>query len=409
VYVQAPHPSGISALAWRLRTNRKPAPVTAPPLPALLRKDAVRALRHRAGETPRRFFFPSYAASCFREAARALVEARAATTIPLVIAYSIKTNPLPDLLDLVRDAGMWAEAISQHEATHALSRGFPSEHIVLNGPAKWWPSPVKVPRFGAVFCDSIEELRLVRQREFREQARADYLGVRLRPATVASRFGISIHRPEVFREVVRALKGLPRNQGIGFHFHVASSLVGVRTWHYLADHFIVAAALLMDRIGPRPLTVSFGGGWHPDEWTLFIRDHLRPLLGRCRHELPTLRRVILEPGKALAQPSMGLVVRVLEVRPRSGYTEIVADGSVAELPDARSHPHRILSLAPSGKPQVWGHGGDRILGRLCMEFDVLADAVRLPRGLKAGDCLAILDAGAYDASMAYTFGRGSGC
>jgi diaminopimelate decarboxylase len=41
-----------------------------------------------------------------------------------------------------------------------------------------------------------------------------------------------------------------------------------------------------------------------------------------------------------------------------------------------------------------------------METDSLASDVALPEGLAPGDRLVIGDAGAYDATMAYNFGRG---
>jgi diaminopimelate decarboxylase len=46
------------------------------------------------------------------------------------------------------------------------------------------------------------------------------------------------------------------------------------------------------------------------------------------------------------------------------------------------------------------------MGRLCMEHDVVAWNVELPEGAEAGDVLIFCDAGAYDRSMSYVFGRG---
>ena len=318
----------------------------------------------------------------------------------VTLAYSIKTNPLPELLELARASGMWAEAITQHEAAHALGLGFAPGSIVLNGPAKGWPEK-RVDGCAAVFCDSLEELAALRRAVGRRAERVDCFGVRLRPATVRSRFGIDLSVPGAFAAVVRELKRLPRGQPIGFHFHQASSAIGVATWRYLARNFVAAARILGEHAGRRPALISLGGGWHPDDWDVFLRDELGGLVRYCRRELPGLRRLILEPGKALAQRSMCLAMRVLEVR----RGEAVVDGSVAELPDLASHPHRFVSRHTKDF-RPWGHGSARLLGRLCMEFDVVGHDLRLPRALKAGDLLAVLDAGAYDASMAYVFGRG---
>lgn len=375
------------------------------PLPARVLKDVGRILRADSGDTPRRFLLTSYAASLFKEAAEFL-PARSSSSPHVVIAYSIKTNPLPELLDLARGTGMWAEAITQCEVAHAISHGIAPEHTVLNGPGKWWPDRIKVAAYGAIFCDSLQELRRLSKLVASRKLETHCLGIRLRPATVNSRFGIDLSDPRAFTEVVRALRQLPRGQGVGFHFHMASSMVGVKTWRYLAENFITAVQVLTGHIGPRPATISFGGGWHPDDWAAFLRKDFQNLLEACRRHLPTVQRIILEPGKALSQRSMCLLTRVLEVRRSRWRTEMVVDGSIAELPDVRSHPHRIVSRTSAGKVGLWGPGNDRILGRLCMEFDILADAIRIPRHIRDGDLVAFLDAGAYDASMAYNFSRG---
>jgi diaminopimelate decarboxylase len=396
------------ALAWRLRAPRGGRSGRAVrSLPVLLLKDAAGVLRDDGVATPRRLLLPNHTASIFRETVALLGQMRRASSPDLAIAYSIKTNPSSELLGLVQEYGLWAEAITQDEVSHAIRSGIACHHIVLNGPAKWWPTPNTVSGYGAVFCDSVQELRGAHKRVLSHRLTADCLGVRLRPATVRSRFGIGLDDPGVFREVVKTLKNLPRDQGIGFHFHIASSLVGLRTWRYLAQNFLAAVELLAEHVGARPIVLSFGGGWHPDDWTPFLREDFRHLLAQCRHGMPMVRRIILEPGKALSQGSMCLLTRVLEVRRFHGQTEIVVDGSIAELPDLRSHPHRIASLNSSGKLSIWGPGSDRVLGRLCMEFDVLSDAVQIPRSIHEGDLVAYLDAGAYDASMSYSFGRGA--
>src|SRR5574341_1155838 len=396
MYVQ--NPSGMPTLARRLRGCRVRSAASTPrPLPALLAKDVGQALRCDGDgvDTPRRVLLPNYTVAMFRESVERVARLQRTTALDLVIAYSIKTSPAPELLGLARDSGMWAEAIAQTEVGHAMAQGFSAEKIVLNGPAKWWPAPVKVPRYGAIFCDSLEELRGLCKRVAQRDVCAESVGVRLRPATVNSRFGIPLHEPAVLAEVIARLNRLPRGQGLGFHFHLASSMFGVRTWHSLAEHFLAAVGILCNRLRGRRITVSFGGGWHPDDWTDFLQGEFRRLVATCAHDLPMVQRVILEPGKALSQRSMGLLTRVLEVRRARSSVELVVDGSIAELPDVKSHPHRIVSLTPFGKHTLWGPGGDGVLGRLCMEFDILSEGVQVPRTIKAGDLLAYLDAGAY--------------
>jgi len=121
-----------------------------------------------------------------------------------------------------------------------------------------------------------------------------------------------------------------------------------------------------------------------------------------------VKQIISEPGKAMAQPTMALGMRLLELgQSKGGIFDAVVDGSIAELPMNFFQPHRILHQdAKSGVWQALKRGKAQLLGRLCMEHDIVASNVELPEGVEVGDLLFFCDAGAYDRSMSYVFGRG---
>jgi diaminopimelate decarboxylase len=97
---------------------------------------------------------------------------------------------------------------------------------------------------------------------------------------------------------------------------------------------------------------------------------------------------------------------VLEKRlRRDGEQEVVVDGSIADLPTAQFQSHLVIA-AGRGPTQVLEFGGDRILGRLCLESDIIRSDVQLPTWLAEGDFLIFTQTGGYDVSMRYTFGRG---
>jgi len=121
-----------------------------------------------------------------------------------------------------------------------------------------------------------------------------------------------------------------------------------------------------------------------------------------------VEQIITEPGKALAQPSMALATQILEVRKKDNDSfEAVLDGSIAELPMYAFQPHRVLGMdKESGNWRALGFGKSVLLGRLCMEHDIVASSIDLPKNSQAGDILVFCDAGAYDRSMSYVFGVG---
>ncbi len=321
------------------------------------------------------------------------------------LAYSIKTDPDLDLLRAARAHGFLAEAITAGEMQRALDAGYAGEAIVLNGPGKRWPPPAPGVRAYAVFADSLGELAELALLAESGELTARYLGPRVRLPSVASRFGVPLGDEDTSRGLEIALEALPASQLVGLHFHWASSEAGHETWFHTVEALLQWARLLQARTGRAISCLDLGGGWHPDDFDAVFLPRLPELVARCHVELDELDVIVLEPGRALVQPLSVVETTVLEVRDGRGAREIVVDASLAEVPRAPVYPHRILSQS-DGEWLRWGRGPDRVLGRLCMEDDVLRTGVAVPDDVRAGSRVLIADAGAYDRSMAYRFGRG---
>jgi len=188
--------------------------------------------------------------------------------------------------------------------------------------------------------------------------------------------------------------------------HVSCAVVGEHRWRALVTDLVRTATRLERLTGRRCVTLDVGGGGYPEDLNDTV-DWLRSHMASVAHqELPELNRILIEPGRALVQDWMAVMTTVLEVRCRAGRIEAVIDTSISDLPEAAHFPHRMLRLCPSGWHPISSPGADRVLGSTCMEADILVDRVLLPVDLAVGDTLLVLDAGAYDRSMAYDFARG---
>jgi diaminopimelate decarboxylase len=366
--------------------------------------------------TPAWLFLEGTAAETFGRARR-LAESLTTPEVEVTNAYSIKTNPDERLIKLALEQNFLAEAISLLEVQKALEVGFRPDQVILNGPGKWWPEGLMPKeRLHAVFCDSIADLRRTVAAAERGELSAKTFGVRLRTPHIASRFGIPVDSPEAFEKLVEAVGLLPADSAFGIHFHMASSNVGVAQWWHLYESMLRWCRSVETLTGRRVETLDVGGGWFPDDWHEDSGERFRSAVERAREHLPNLKEIVSEPGKAMAQPSMALAMRLLEVEEPCGSDdsdgeakdrEAVVDGSIAELPMHAYQPHRILCLDPAtGEWRPLKRGKTRLMGRLCMEHDVVAWNVELPEGVGAGDVLVFCDAGAYDRSMSYVFGRG---
>jgi diaminopimelate decarboxylase len=413
------HPSGLTALAARLHKidpdmlDVAMAPDgTEPPnglaeLPDTFVADIGRQ-DFDAMQTPQYIYMESTAESLFK---RADDRAHRLSTndVEVISGYSIKTNPDKRLIKLALDHGFYAEAISLGEVQSALEVGFRPDQVILNGPGKWWPEGL-MPRetMHAVFCDSIADLDRVVAAVAAGEMSAKHIGIRIRTPNITSRFGIPLDSPTTFAKLIAAVKRLPTDSAFGVHFHMASSHVGVAQWWHLFESMLRWCQSIEKLSGRTIEMLDMGGGWYPDDWHEDQISKIARAVERVRIMLPAVRQIASEPGKAMAQPSMALAMRILEIQEHEDdYVEAVVDASIAEIPMHFWQPHRMVrKCSETGELQPIGRGKTHLMGRLCMEHDIIASNVQLPEGTRAGDLLIFCDAGGYDRSMSYVFGRG---
>jgi diaminopimelate decarboxylase len=319
-----------------------------------------------------------------------------------VLAYSVKTAPETQFMQAARSRGFLAECISLLEVERSLREGFSPDQVILNGPGKWWPQQLTAPRgLRAIFCDSNDEL----ERLLAMDLNPKLIGPRLKLPQTGSRFGIGVDQPREFRRLIQLINKMPAATQLGVHHHMASSAIGFARW---IDAFVALlhwASALKHATGREIEILDLGGGWYPGD--LESKFPANEICDLVEHHLGSATRMVIEPGKALTQKANALVTRVLDIRRSAGrVVEVISDACIAELPLASVHPHQILHRGASGKTTVLPYGSGRVLGRICMEDDVLAQNISFPQNLKLGDQIIFCDSGAYDRSMSYEFGRG---
>jgi diaminopimelate decarboxylase len=412
------HPSGLTALAARLheidpdmldvaldKDGETPSGVAE--LPASFVAD-IKGHDFDRIETPHYIYMDSTAASLFARAADRAHRLRT-NEVEVISGYSIKTNPDRRLLQLALDHGFYAEAISLGEVRSALEVGFRTDQVILNGPGKWWPEGL-MPRapMHAVFCDSVADLDRVVAAIGAGEMAAKHVGIRIRTPNIVSRFGIPLDSPTTFGKLVAAVKRLPTDSAFAVHFHMASSHVGVAQWWHLFESMLRWCRSIEKLTGRTIELLDMGGGWYPDDWHADETSKIAHAVELVRAMLPGVSQIASEPGKAMAQPSMALAMRILEIQEHEeDHVEAVVDASIAEIPMHFWQPHRMVrQCRETGELQPIGRGKTQLMGRLCMEHDIIASNVQLPQGTRAGDLLIFCDAGGYDRSMSYVFGRG---
>jgi diaminopimelate decarboxylase len=218
----------------------------------------------------------------------------------------------------------------------------------------------------------------------------------IRTGGLGSKFGLPVG--EALALAQRAAE-FPAVRLRGAHIHIGSQVPDPAPSLRAIE---VALAFMADVPGLD--TLDLGGGFpvpyreadHFPELETFaapIVARLRPLVGRLHFHL--------EPGRRLVADAGALVATVQAVKDVAGRRTLVVDAGMNTLlrPALYDAYHRV---APLHRPADHAALATDVVGPICESADVLARDRTLPP-LRAGQRLALLDAGAYGYSMASNY------
>jgi len=360
--------------------------------------------------------------------------------LPVKIHYSVKTNPVPGFLRILKQEGIRVEVISEHEFKLSRHLGFEEKDIVVNGPSKT-PALLDSLRDLPVKMVTIESAG-----EFsRVKAAAEgfskpvNIGLRICPgfsfakikptlnsSAKDSPYGFLPDSPEIW-EILRDIDRSDKLRFVGFHIHLGSGIKDSRPYRKafsLLEHLTKKAM----RHGWTCRILDIGGGFgmasspimslpqlakaaicrkqaslQSNNSSPMLKDiavGLAELLSRLRRSGCDIEEVLIEPGRVISGPSQILILSVLEVIKRSnGHRFLICDGGAMSLtPLLLTEFHRIIPLRCNGKRLV----NYTLLGNLPTTLDKLSTSASLP-AVQEGDRLALLDAGAYFVPMNNNF------
>lgn len=369
---------------------------------AFWRAQVRRAVAGAEGETPCLMF------ALERLAERVSILDQAFAGLPIRHWWSFKTLPLMPAVRWWREQGRPVEVVSEFELQAVLSAGVPPEEILVNGPAKHtWLVRHPVPGL-RVNLDSVAEASRLAQLGRRHGWR---LGLRLNTRAeenfeypgVRTQFGLL---PDEVPRVLAVLRRA-RLEAEVLHFHLRTNVGEARCYREAAEEALGVAAAA----GWRPAILDLGGGFPPERVLSrkgtrldagFSLASLRRVLGEIRSRHRSLREFWMENGRWLTAPAGVLMVTILDIKEGRGFRTLICDGGrTLQAMVATWERHVLLPLVRregSGVPTL-------VCGPTCMAFDNLG-VHPLPAGLRVGDRLIWLDAGAYQMSWETRFSHG---
>ena len=352
--------------------------------------------------------FYVYSAATLRRHVRVMREAF--TGIDTLLAYAMKANSNQAVLKLLAKEGAGADVVSGGELERAIAAGIPPEKIVFSGVGKTFAEMRRALELG-IKCFNLEsEPELERLSDVAvSMGTTAPVSVRINPDVDAgthakistgkaeNKFGIPFARAH---EVYARIAALPGVRAVGVDMHIGSQITSMLPFD---NAFWLMAQLVNDlkADGHDIRHVDVGGGlgipYHHDQDAppdpLAYAEVVKRHVGKLGVSL------ILEPGRLIVGNAGVLVTRVEYVK-EGAKTFVIVDAAMNDLirPTLYEAHHDIQPVVHSNLPQITAD----VVGPVCETGDFLAQDRKI-EGVKEGDLLAVMSAGAYGAVMASTY------
>lgn len=326
------------------------------------------------------------------------------------IHYAVKANANPQILNIIKNAGIGVDCVSGGEIEASLKAGFPSDKIVYAGVGKsdW---EIQLGLRNDIFCfnvESIPELEVINEIAGQENKVANVC-FRINPNVGAhthanittglaeNKFGIAM---EDMLKVIRLSQSMTNIHYMGLHFHIGSQITEMDDFQALC----VRINELQDQLEAEGITseiINVGGGLgidysDPDKNPIpnfksyfgTYKEHLKLRPGQSLH---------FELGRSITGQCGSLITKVLYVKKTTAKQFAIVDAGMTELirPALYQAHHKIENLTSKSESEETYD----VVGPICESSDVFDKDINLPQTLR-GDLLAIRSAGAYGEIMA---------
>jgi diaminopimelate decarboxylase len=346
---------------------------------------------------------------------------------PHTVCYSVKANPNLSILKLLSRLGSGFDVVSGGELERVLLASRKAAgRVVFSGVGKTTAEMDAALRAGILMfnVESEGELALLSERAARLRRRAR-MALRVNPDVPADTHpyiatGLHKHKFGVPMEEARRLYQIAGQERwldvAGVSVHIGSQITTVEPFSEAMQRVAELVRELQAR-GHDIRYVDAGGG-------LGIRYENQPSVNgsrsakSSREDFPAhaaayakavtgpLRglgvHLLLEPGRSIMAQAGALLVRILYTKHNDHKRFLVVDGAMNDLirPALYGAHHDIVPVAlPARRAKV---GIVDVVGPICESGDFFARDRELP-SVSDGDLLAILDAGAYGASISSNY------
>ena len=334
----------------------------------------------------------------------------------LIVGYSFKTNYVPALCQIAKEAGCYAEVVSEMEYVLARRIGF--ENIIFNGPIKKREILISAIRDKAIInLDSLYEIDTILEYRKNNPTEEISVGLRLNIELVDEaghskvQSGLRVGRFGFSRVVLDDV--IPRLNAngikiISLHGHTSSSDRAVENYGVIVSQMLhICERFQLDDLH----YFDVGGGFfgaaadgidvsHKPKYEDYA-DCICELCnssGWFRNVKPA---IVIEPGVSVTANVFSYISKIFQAKDIAGQRFLTTDGTVFDVkPTLHNNnlPHTFLTRRQSD-----GSYSANLVGSTCMEKDVILKDIEVPSSIGYGDFVKIDGVGAYTIALTPTF------
>ena len=327
------------------------------------------------------------------------------------VHFALKANSALGVIGLLARHGAGADIVSGGEMARALAAGIPTEKIVFSGVGK---SAEEIGAaldagIGQINAESPQEVEAISQIAAARGVQAPValrVNVDVAPKTHAkistgqrsTKFGVSTSQNEA-ADLYRKMAADPHIRPAGLAVHIGSQILELDPFERAYSALLSFGTALRDE-GLEVPVLDLGGGigvdyqdGTPTDFTAY-GELVSRLFADSGFQLG------FEPGRSIVANNGVLLTRVIYVKDGDNKRFAIVDAAMNDLlrPTLYEAHHDIRPVGPEGAIE----GPADIVGPVCETGDYLGLDRMMP-SLAAGDCLAVMSAGAYGAVMASSY------
>ncbi len=324
-------------------------------------------------------------------------------------AWSYKTNYLDAVCKTFHQEGSWAEVVSGFEYAKALNNGVAGREIIFNGPDKSNEDlQLATENESLIHIDHFDEFYSLIEvaKKVGKKAR---VAIRVNMDTgvypMWDRFGFNYENGDAW-DVLNRIMNNENLELEGLHTHIGTYMLSANAYKMAASKLADLAVNIKSKFDHNISYIDLGGGFAsgntlkgaylPGYETIpTMEDYAEAITSALlssainNENLPTL---ILETGRALIDDAGYLAGTILaNKRLSDGRRATIADVGVNLLFTSFWYEHEIMPAQPVSSQTE----ESTIYGPLCMNIDVLREAINFPI-MKKDDIFVIKRIGAYN-------------